>query len=160
MRRCPNRGPFCAHTRLLVGELAQVGHLAARLCRVAALGVEQLHHGAVDERVRGVLAPLHLAVDDALVLALVSHVVHLRHKRFVRQEWVEDVVRVDREKVQQALVPGGSHRVARVVRRRPRVGAAREAAVGQLVEHALVRVELRAEEDGVLRTQKSHGRCY
>eukprot|EP00966_Prymnesium_polylepis_P120268 2779303-Prymnesium_polylepis.1 len=75
---------------------------------------------------------------------------HLGVEALLGQRRVQDVVGVDRQQVDHALVAGACHRVARVVGRRPRVGAVGERAVGQLVEDALVRVALRAHEDGML----------
>ena len=76
---------------------------------------------------------LHLAVDHALVLALATDVVHLGEEALVAERRVEDVVGVDGQQVEAALVPGRGHRVACVVRRRPRIRAARQRAVRELV---------------------------
>ena len=64
-----------AHLR--VRERAQVFQLATCLGRQAAGRIEQVEDGAVDERRGRVLAPLHLAVHDALVFALARDVMHL-----------------------------------------------------------------------------------
>ena len=60
------------------------------------------------------------------------------------------MVRVDGQHGQAALCPSGRERVARVVGGGPRVRAISAAPVGQLVEDTLVRVVLRAHENGVL----------
>ena len=51
---------------------------------------------------------------------------HLRDEAVCIEGGVEDVVRVDRQHVEAALVSGGLQLVARVIRRRPSVGAVRE----------------------------------
>eukprot|EP00962_Isochrysis_galbana_P000014 scaffold3_cov108-Isochrysis_galbana.AAC.11 len=135
---------------LRVGERPQIAQLASRLRRVSRPRVQERQHSPVHEAALGVLAALHLAVHHALVLAQAVDVVHLGGEGRVGQARVQDVVRVDREQVQRALVPGGGQRVARVVGRGPRIGTVSQGAVGQLVEDALERVQLRPEEDGVL----------
>ena len=75
--------------------------------------------------------------------------VHLGVEALVAERRVEDVVGVDGQQVEAALVPGRRHRVARVVRRRPRIRAPRQRAVGELVQDTLEGVELAAHEDGV-----------
>lgn len=76
---------------------------------------------------------LHLAVDHALVLALATDVVHLGVEALVAERRVEDVVGVDGQQVEAALVPGRRHRVACVVRRGPRIRTARQRAVRELI---------------------------
>ena len=49
---------------------------------------------------------LHLAVDYALVLTLAGDVVHLGVEALVAERRVEDVVGVDGQQVEAALVPG------------------------------------------------------
>eukprot|EP00966_Prymnesium_polylepis_P326076 7382004-Prymnesium_polylepis.3 len=60
------------------------------------------------------------------------------------------MVGVNRQHVEHAALPRRSQRVARVVGRRPRVGPISERAVGELVEDTLVRVQVGAQEGGVL----------
>mmetsp|Transcript_41291 Transcript_41291/g.109484 ORF Transcript_41291/g.109484 Transcript_41291/m.109484 type:complete len:213 (-) Transcript_41291:162-800(-) len=135
---------------LRVRQCAQILHLSAGLCGVAAGRVEQVEHGAVDQRVAIVLAPLHLAIDDTLVLALARHVADLCGERLVRQARIQDMVGEDRQQVERALVACRVERVACVVGRRPRVGPVGERAVGELVEDPLVGIQLAAQEYGVL----------
>ena len=145
--------------------VAQIGHATARLRLVPAGGVHELLQRVLRERVGGVLTGLHLAVHHAGVLALARDVVHLRgvpgkpeptvraqpskvgfflernpcrYPPVLGDGRVEDVVQVhgeQREEAGAASVRGG---VARVVRGGPCVGATRETAVGQRVQHALV----------------------
>ena len=69
-----------AHLRVRRAHL-QVGEHAARLGAVAAAGgrVDGAQHREVRPVLAAVLAALHLAVDDAGVLAGAVHMVHLRH---------------------------------------------------------------------------------
>ena len=135
-----------------VGAAAQLLHLAAGLRVVAAqrIGVQLVEAGAVDQALTRVLAPLHLAVDHAFVVALLGDVVDLGDERLVRERWEEHVVHVNRQQVEEAFRAGRGDRVRCVVNVGPRVRALRQAPVRQLVQHALEGVQLRAQEHEVL----------
>ena len=93
---------------LLIREVAQIGEDATRLGRVTATREEQLHQGEVDEG-RGVVLPrLHLAINDALILALTRHVMNFRRKALIGERRVQYVVDVDRQQVEQTLVAADS----------------------------------------------------
>ena len=88
----PLRG---AHLRVRRARL-QVGEHAARLGAVAAAGgrVDGAQHREVRPVLAAVLAALHLAVDDAGVLAGAVHVVHLRHVARLLRDARPDTCRI------------------------------------------------------------------
>ena len=69
---------------------------------------------------------LHFTVDDSSILALAIDVVDLGDVVLLPEDGVEDVVQVHGKNVQEPAGPRRVHRVARVVRVRPRVGPARK----------------------------------
>mmetsp|Transcript_13215 Transcript_13215/g.27979 ORF Transcript_13215/g.27979 Transcript_13215/m.27979 type:complete len:402 (-) Transcript_13215:182-1387(-) len=138
-------------SNLGVGQRSQVPHLAARLGAVPArIRIEQVEDGSIDEGTVRILPALHLAVDHALVLPLRRDVMDLGEEALVGHGRVQYVIGIDGEQIERTLLPGRREGVRRVIRRRPRVRAVGEGTVGELVEDALERVEVGAEEDGML----------
>lgn len=63
----------------------------------------------------------------------------LEELRSHRESWIQHMVQVDRQEVEESLRASCGHGVAGVVSVRPRIGARGQATVGQVVQYALTR---------------------
>jgi hypothetical protein len=110
---------------------------------------------------RSVLSPLHLAVYNSGILSLAVNMVNLEFVRLclnkIDQSYfsdkprvcdgrVEDVVDINRKKLQEALVSSRSYRVCGVIGCSPCISTTSKPAICKVIDNPLVRVFLRSHE--------------
>jgi len=85
-------------------------------------GHEDVHARKINEVWGRILASLHFAVDDSRILTFFIDMKDFGNKRALLESRIEDMIDVDRKKMQEAILASGRNRVNCAIMCRPCIG--------------------------------------
>lgn len=133
---------------------SKIMHDTSSFCRIPTIRIDTPQHLQLALALARILTTLHLAVNHPTILALSGNVMDFSDEASIRESWIEDVIEKDGKEFEEPIASGSSHRVARMISICPGIGSRRQAPIRKKVQHPLIRVQFRSQENEMLKCMR------